>query len=225
MPIILFDIDGTLIRAGGAGKRAMESALCEEFGVDAVRAAVEYSGRTDRAIAADLLAAHGREPSPANVAGLVAAYLGRLPAALRDRPGEVLPGVRELLAALAGRADVLVGLLTGNARAGARLKLGHYGLWGGFACGGFGDDVFDRDDVARAAVADAARHLGRAIDPAELWVIGDTPLDVSCARAVGATAVAVCTGWHTRAELADCRPDHLFDDLSDHAGLLAAWGG
>lgn len=223
MKIILFDIDGTLVRTGGAGKLAMESALCAAFGVDAVRDTVEYSGRTDRAIAADLLAAHGRVPSPANVAALQAAYQDRLPAALRDRPGEVLPGIRELLAAVAGRADVLVGLLTGNARAGARLKLDHYGLWEVFACGGFGDDVLDRDDVARAAVADAARHLGRAVDPGELWVIGDTPLDVGCARAVGATAVAVCTGWHPRAELADCRPDHLFDDLSDHAGLLAAW--
>jgi phosphoglycolate phosphatase-like HAD superfamily hydrolase len=225
MPILLFDIDGTLVRTGGAGKAAMETALRAAFGVPEVRDGVPYSGRTDGAIARDLLAAHGLDPSPANVRRLQDAYLERLPAALGRRPGEVCPGVIGLLPLLAGRRDVVLGLLTGNVRAGARAKLGHFGLWDYFPCGGFGDGHHDRDDVARSAVADVRRHLGREVDPADVWVIGDTPLDVKCARAVGAKAVAVATGWHPCHELRACEPDLFLDDLSDHAPLLAAWAG
>ncbi|MBX9579245.1 MAG: haloacid dehalogenase-like hydrolase [Gemmataceae bacterium] len=224
MPILLFDIDGTLVRTGGAGKAAMEAALQSAYGVAEIRDGVPYSGRTDGAIARDLLAAHGLDPSPANARRLQDAYLERLPAALNQRPGEVCPGIAGLLPVLAGRRDVVLGLLTGNVRAGARVKLGHFGLWDYFACGGFGDGHHDRDDVARSAVADVRRHLDRDVDPADVWVIGDTPLDVKGARAVGAKAVAVATGWHPCDELAACGPDLFLADLSDHAPLLAAWG-
>ncbi|MBY0512715.1 MAG: haloacid dehalogenase-like hydrolase [Gemmataceae bacterium] len=222
--ILLWDIDGTLVRSGGAGKAAMEAALRSAFGVPEVRDGVPYSGRTDGAIARDLLAVHDLDPSPANVQKLQAAYLDRLPDALANRPGEVCPGIAGLLPVLAERPDVVLGLLTGNVRAGARVKLGHFGLWDYFSCGGFGDGHHDRDDVARSAVADVRRHLGRDIDPADIWVIGDTPLDVQCARAVGAKAVAVATGWHPGDELTACGPDLFLDDLSDHAPLFAAWG-
>jgi phosphoglycolate phosphatase-like HAD superfamily hydrolase len=224
MPIILFDIDGTLVRTGGAGKAAMEAALAAAFAVTEIRDEVPYSGRTDVAIARDLLRVHGIDPTPENQHTLREAYLAHLPGSLKTRGGTVCPGVRELLAAVAGRPGVVLGLLTGNVRRGARLKLDYFGLWDHFACGGFGDDFHDRDDVARAAVACVREHLGRPVDPADVWVIGDTPLDVSCARAVGARAVAVATGWHPVEELAAHNPDLLFDDLSDHARLLAAWG-
>lgn len=223
MRVILFDIDGTLIRTGGAGKAAMEGALLAAFGVPGIRNTVSYSGRTDWAIGRDLLAAHGVDPTEANRRLLQEAYLARLPAALDTHGGVVCPGVGELLAALGTRPDTVVGLLTGNVRAGARVKLGHFGLWDRFACGGFGDDLFDRDDVARAALADARAHAGESLDPADVWVIGDTPLDVQCARAIGAKAVVVATGWHTADELAACDPDHFFTDLSDHVGVLAVW--
>jgi phosphoglycolate phosphatase-like HAD superfamily hydrolase len=212
MPTILFDIDGTLVRTGGAGKDAMEAALRAAFGVADIRDTVGYSGRTDRAIATDLLAAHAIDPTPANVTALQEAYLGHLPHSLSRRGGEVCPGVGELLAALRGTTPV--GLLTGNVRAGARHKLGHFGLWDYFPFGGFGDDHLDRDDVARAALAALRRHAGRPVDPADVWVVGDTPLDVRCARAIGARAVAVATGWHSPGELAGCRPDVLLADLS-----------
>ncbi len=224
MPIILFDIDGTLVRTGGAGKGAMEAALRDAFGVPEIRDVVPYSGRTDRAIARDLLAAHGIDPTPANQRALQEAYLAHLPETLRRHGGKVCPGVSELLAALRPQPGAVLGLLTGNTRAGAQRKLAHFGLWEHFAVGGFGDEHLDRDDVARAAVAEVRSHLGRAVDPAEVWVIGDTPLDVRCARAIGARAVAVATGWHPFDELAGCGPDFLFNDLSDHAPLLAAWG-
>jgi phosphoglycolate phosphatase-like HAD superfamily hydrolase len=223
MPIILFDIDGTLVRTGGAGKAAMEAGLGAAFGVTELRDEVPYSGRTDTAIGRDLLRVHGIDPTPENQMKLREAYLAHLPGSLKTRGGTVCPGVPELLAAVAGRSDVVLGLLTGNVQRGAMHKLGHFGLWDYFACGGFGDEHFDRDDVARTALARVREHVGRAVDPAEVWVIGDTPLDVSCARAIGANAVAVATGWHPVEELAECEPDLIFDDLSDHARLLAAW--
>src|SRR5689334_17864004 len=93
MPILLFDIDGTLVRTGGAGKTAMETGLREEFGIHEIRDVVPYSGRTDRAIGRDLLAVHGIDPTPANQARLQEAYLSRLPAALRTHSGNVCPGI------------------------------------------------------------------------------------------------------------------------------------
>jgi phosphoglycolate phosphatase-like HAD superfamily hydrolase len=224
MRIILFDIDGTLVRTGGAGKAAMEAGLRTAFGVTHINDTVPYSGRTDRAIGRDLLTVHGIEPTPENQRRLQAAYLAELPAALRKFGGKVCPGVGELLVTLGTQPDTVLGLLTGNVRAGAQAKLGHFGLWDYFACGGFGDEHFDRDDVARMALVEVTAHLGRDVDPACVWVIGDTPLDVRCARAIGARAVAVATGWHPHAELLECGPDHIFDDLSDHPAVLAVWG-
>jgi phosphoglycolate phosphatase-like HAD superfamily hydrolase len=223
MPIVLFDIDGTLVRTGGAGKAAMEGALGAAFGVAELRDEVPYSGRTDVAIGRDLLRVHGIEPTPSNQLKLREAYLTHLPGSLQAKGGTVCPGVPELLRAIAGKPGVVLGLLTGNVRAGARTKLGHFGLWDYFACGGFGDEHFDRDDVARSALQAVRTHLGGEVNPSDVWVIGDTPLDVSCARAIGANAVAVATGWHPLDELAGCAPDLIFDDLSDHARLLAVW--
>lgn len=225
MRVLLFDIDGTLVRTGGAGKVAMEAALCEEFGVTLAAEPIPYGGRTDRAIGTDLLTAHRVDPTATNLGKLIDGYLARLPAALAAGDGIVCPGVRDLLPSLRNRSDVLLGLLTGNVRAGAERKLGHYGLWDFFVAGGFGDDHPDRDDVARAAVRSVERHLGRAVRPADVWVIGDTPLDVKCARAIGATAVAVATGWTPFDELAACGADYTVRDLSDPARLLAAWAG
>jgi phosphoglycolate phosphatase len=224
MPIILFDIDGTLIRSGGAGKHAMEGALRAAFGLTEIKDEVPYSGRTDCAIARDLLGVHGIEATPANQRALHDAYLAQLPVSLKERSGRVLPGVHELLAALQPRQTVVLGLLTGNLRAGARTKLGHFGLFDYFRCGGFGDDHFDRDDVARMALTELRTHTGRDVDPNDIWVIGDTPLDVKCARAIGAKAIAVATGWHPVEELTACRPDHVFRDLSEHDRVLEVWG-
>src|SRR5947209_15845112 len=132
----------------------------------------------------------------------------------------VLPGIVELLRTLAGRDDVHVGLLTGNLRDGAQAKLGHFGLFEHFAFGGFGDRHFDRDDVAREALAEVRQCVGPLCTADRIWVIGDTPLDVRCARAIGARAVAVATGLHTCADLAPTQPDLLLADLSDPAPLL-----
>jgi phosphoglycolate phosphatase-like HAD superfamily hydrolase len=221
MFVLLFDIDGTLLSSGGAGKAAMESALMEEFGLGELLGRVPYSGRTDRAIAQDLLRLHGVAESEANWQRLREGYLSRLPRCLAAHQGQVLPGIAALLECLRARGDITLGLLTGNIREGARLKLGHYGLHEHFTFGGFGDLHFHRDDVAREALAAVHGHLNGTVPLERLWVIGDTPLDVACARAIGARVAAVATGWHSLEELADAGPDLLLADFTDPAPLLA----
>ena len=222
MRVLLFDIDGTLIRSGGAGKLAMEAALTTAFGVPEIIDRVHYGGRTDPGIAHELLTIHGIEPTPENLERLQTAYLGHLPKALKRRHGEVLPGVVEALQR--ERREAVVGLLTGNVKAGAEIKLKHFGLWDFFACGGFADGLADRDDVARRAMAEAEAYVGRSVNPHDVWIIGDTPLDVKCARAIGANAVIVATGWHTHAELLAAEPDHFLPDFTHAGDLLVQWG-
>lgn len=219
MNIFLFDIDGTLLASGGAGKAALETALVEDFGVP-LRVQVPYSGRTDRAIVRDLFRHHDLEETPANLQKLFDGYLRRLPDCLRRMNGRVLPGMGELLQLLRTRKHAHIGLLTGNVRAGARAKLGHFGLFDFFAFGGFGDHHFDRDDVAREALAAIRQHLHPDLQGDRIWVIGDTPLDVQCARAIGARVVAVATGVHTVEQLAAASPDLTLRDMSDPRPFL-----
>lgn len=220
MTVVFFDIDGTLLSTGGAGRLAMESALRRAFGLDELRDGVPYSGRTDRSIGYDLLRVHGLPVNEDTWQVLQHAYLTALPQALHVRAGKILPGIDRLLKRLAETDEVAVGLLTGNLRAGAQVKLRHFGIDHYFAFGGFGDDHFCRDDVARGAWSEARHHLGRELVPERCWVVGDTPLDVRCARAIGARAVAVATGSYTVSDLADTCPDLLLNDFSDPDALL-----
>ena len=222
MPTLLFDIDGTLVRTGGAGKAAMETALREAFGVPEIRDVVPFGGRTDPDIGRDLLRVHDLPHEPDHVDRLTLAYLDRLPASLAKLGGTVCPGIPELLAALKPLSNVSLGLLTGNVRVGAQKKLGYFDLWHHFSFGGFGDGHHDRDDVARSAVEAAKAYLGTT--PTDVWVIGDTPLDVKCARAIGAKVVAVATGWVSLDDLKRCEPDYAYEDLSDVAGVMGLWG-
>ena len=221
--VCLFDIDGTLIASGGAGKAALEAALASEFGIAGLADAVDLRGRTDRAIVAELVQCHGLDPCPTTGQRILEAYLCHLPEHLGKGTGRVLPGIAELLPQLRGRDDIALGLLTGNLRAGARIKLGHFGLFDYFAFGGFGDHHLDRDDVAREALTEVKARFNGSVAPERIWVIGDTPLDIRCARAIGARAVAVVTGWHAWEELEAHAPDLLLADLSDAAPLLAQW--
>jgi phosphoglycolate phosphatase-like HAD superfamily hydrolase len=218
----LFDIDGTLLSSGGAGKHAMYEAMRAEFGVAELNDSVPFAGRTDRAIGRDLLRVHGIDDTETNWLRFCAAYLRQLPTSLATRTGGVLPGVVMLLDQLRSRDDVEVGLLTGNLREGARHKLQHYGIHHHFAFGGFGDVHFDRNDVAADAAREVVRHTGRSWQCDRIWVIGDTPYDVRCGRSIGARVLAVSTGLHSFAELAAEQPDLLMSDLSDSSAFLAA---
>ena len=213
--VCLFDIDGTLLRTGGAGQRAMERALTDVFGVPDPYEDIPAAGRTDRAITADLFAHHELSPTEPEWQQFQSVYFGHLQTTLRDLEGMILPGIETLLDRLSTRRDVTLGLLTGNFREAARLKLEHHAIDHHFAFGGYGDQHHDRDDVARVAWSEACRHLGRDIDPSAVCVIGDTPSDVKCARAIGARAIAVATGMFSAEELIRSQPDELYHDFSD----------
>ena len=220
MLICLFDIDGTLLASGGAGKAALESAFTEEFQTE-LRFQIPYSGRTDRAIIRDLLQSHAIDETPEIRRRLFDGYLQRLPGCLRSHRGRILPGIQELLGQLRARNHCALGLLTGNVRAGAQAKLGHFGLNEHFRFGGFGDEHLDRDDVAREALAAVHREVHPEVRPDNIWVIGDTPLDVRCARAIGARIATVATGVHSFDELAATAPDVALHDLSDPTPFLS----
>lgn len=224
MKILLFDIDGTILHTGGAGKAAMEHALRSTFQIEKLIDTVSYSGRTDQAISRDLLTVHSLPDTDELRKKLTDAYLDALPHELAKKTGVVCPGLRPILEAASRQPGVHLGLLTGNVERGARIKLDHFGLWDTFSFGGYGDDHFHRDDVARTALAKAERHIGHTVPLDQIWVIGDTPLDVQCARAIGARAVAVATGWHSIEELQQSKPDYLFADLSSPNELLKDWG-
>lgn len=219
--ICLFDIDGTLLSTGGAGQRAMERALAEVCRIEKINGDVLAAGRTDRAITADLFALHQVVETPELWTRFQTTYYRHLPETLREQEGRVLPGIVALLDRLAARPDeVVLGLLTGNFREGAALKLRHYLIDHHFLFGGYGDEHHERDDVARVALAEAVRHLQRDVEAGAVWVIGDTPSDVRCARAIGANAVAVATGMYTYEELKRTEPDLLLEDFSDPEPLL-----
>lgn len=222
--LLLFDIDGTLVLTGGAGKRAMDRAFETVFGVADAFTAVSMAGRTDRWLVEQALAHHGLEPTADRLDRFRTEYLATLESTMHE-PGAgrrgLMPGVPLVLAQLAARSSTHLALLTGNYEAGARIKLTHFGLWDHFAWGAFGDDHAERDALARAAVAMAPAR-GVTLDaPSHAVVIGDTPHDVACARAAGARVIAVATGGHSIDDLRACDPDLALEDLRDVDAVLA----
>lgn len=232
MHICFLDIDGTLLRTGGAGLSAFAATLADEFGITEMNGDVGFAGRSDKAIALDLLRHHGLDASEANWQRFCTGYLPRLEIALATHKGAVLPGVRPLLDGLASRGDIALGLLTGNMREGARRKLSHYGLWERFPFGGFGDEHMERCDIAAAALSAAESHLGQQpntpsscnANDRRILVIGDTPHDIRCGRSIGALCVAVPTGMSTRQQLREARPDVIVETLEDLDPILRLLG-
>lgn len=219
MKVLLFDIDGTLVNTHRAGKDAMIDAFLEVAELAELAHVLQVSGKTDRGIFAELYELHGKSLDEADWQRFLDLYLTGLAANLPQRQGLILEGVSVLLAKLSQRDDVLLGLLTGNVEAGAKLKLSHYGIHEYFAFGGFGDHHPDRNDVARAALEAAESHVGQKISPENVYVIGDTPNDVRCARAIGAKAVAVATGVYSEQQLQAVEPDLLLTNLSDFEAI------
>lgn len=222
--LLLFDIDGTLLTSGGAGERALRLGFRDRFGIDDDLSRVEIAGRTDSGIVRRILAAHALPETPENIAAFFDAYLHHLALEIPRTPGRLLPGILPLLAALQPRADIVLALLTGNLARGAEIKLRHYGVWHYFEFGAYADDHHDRDQLGHFAKARALAQRGIDFPPERIFVLGDTPHDISCAQAIGARAIAIATGKFTRAELAAHAPAVLFDDLGDLPSVLAAIG-
>jgi phosphoglycolate phosphatase-like HAD superfamily hydrolase len=219
--LILFDIDGTLITSGGAGERALRLGFRERFGIDDDLHKIEIAGRTDSGIARTMLGAHGLEDTPENVAAFFDGYLTHLADQLPQCEGRLLPGIIPLLEALKARPGVVLALLTGNLERGAELKLVHYGVWHFFEFGAYADDHHDRNELGSFARRRAFEKHGIEFPPERIFVLGDTPHDITCARAIGAKAIAIATGKFSRAELMACRADAVFDDLSNLEAVLA----
>lgn len=229
--LVLFDIDGTLVSAAGAGRRSLEAAFRSVHGVDgiaAITASVRFEGRTDPIIIAEMarVASVPSEEVERRADEFREAYL----AALREemsRPDprrRVMPGVLPLLDHLRGSPGVHLGLVTGNIERGARLKLEPFGLNAYFRHGGFSSDHPDRREIARIATERLSRAAGIAVPSARVTVVGDTEDDVSCARANGYRVVAVESGWVSRERLEAAAPDALFSDLTDLRAVTRAIG-
>ena len=220
--MVLFDVDGTLIRSGGAGIRGMNAAFKRVYGVTGALDGVTLAGRTDRAIVGELLGAIGVAATPAEIARLRAAYIDDLRVEIKRpvaEPSAVLPGVETLLDIIGTLPHIQVGLLTGNFEPGAAVKLGHFDLWRRFAFGAFGDDHVDRRALVPLALERATRAGVQAPAADRVVIIGDTPLDVDCAIAHGARSVAVATGPYDRSTLTAAGADLVVDTLADAPGV------
>ena len=211
MTVLFWDIDGTLLTTAKAGVFAWEGAVRELTGRNFELVSVRIAGLTDYQIAERTFETLGIKTDAQFLRRFVDRYGELLPASLPRKQGSVMPNVREILEHLRGRPDVRSYLLTGNTRAGARAKLTHYNLIKYFPDGAFAEDTGGRGSIARRAL-ELAKQSG-AVARGGVFVIGDTPHDVECARAIDARTIAVATGGYTIEELKAYHPWHVFNEL------------
>ena len=219
--LILFDLDGTLLISDGLGRRALDLAFAELYGWERACEGISFSGMTDPLIVAEVFAKHGQDALAAEreERRVFARYVGRMEGMLARAEGEVreLPGAGALLEALATHERTDIGVLTGNVEGGARAKLRACGIGDAFyRAGAYGDDARDRPGLLPVALARANAQRERGSQPwraEEVVIVGDTPRDVAVARAHGARAVAVATGWVSAEALAEHQPDALLSSL------------
>jgi phosphoglycolate phosphatase-like HAD superfamily hydrolase len=222
--LVLFDIDGTILSARGAGRRALGRALADVYGTAGPIDTYDFHGSTDLQIVRDLLTLAGLAEGEiaAREAALFARYVQCLESEIGDgRDVTLYPGVAAVIRALASDDGCLVGLLTGNIEAGARIKLEPTGLWPAFRLGAYGSDHADRICLPAVAARRAEALVGRPFRGDSMVVIGDTPRDVACGQAAGALVIAVATGRHSVADLVECGADHVFADFTDAGRVVA----
>ena len=212
--LVLFDIDGTLVHTGGAGVKAFAKVFESEFGAKDHFERLKFAGRTDVSLVREFFQYHNILATPENFERFFSRYVFWLDYILSTSKTEACPGIWEFIYDLKELSErPLIGLLTGNIQLGAEIKLRHFQLWEMFETGGFADDSEQRDEIAAAARARGCRILGRNLKADEVLVIGDTPLDISCGRAIGAKVLAVATGGATLEELIQHQPDWAVPDL------------
>jgi phosphoglycolate phosphatase len=220
--LLLWDIDGTLVSMDRAGERALLLAIKELYERDlGLTLPVDLRGRTDTSIIRDLLAFLGVPGNREEEERLKLAYLSHLPRTMPAGKARVLDGVREALDAVHAHTEIHQALLTGNLREGARLKLSYLGIWHYFEFGAFAEDSHLRDELGPFALARAKEKLGIEFPPDRVWIIGDTPHDIACGKAIGAKTIAVATGAFSVEQLSALNPTHTFADLSDTRALLS----
>jgi len=213
--LALFDIDGTLARTSGAGVKAFARVFETEFKAVDHFEKLKFAGRTDVSLIREFFSFHNIPATPYNFQRFYERYVFWLDHILKDSHCEVIAGVRDFIRGLQGLAEPpLLGLLTGNIRLGAEIKLRHLGLWETFATGAFADDAEERNGIAAVARERGNRLLGGNLRNDEVLVIGDTPLDIKCGRAIGAKVLAVATGGAELEELRQHKPDWAVPDLA-----------
>ncbi len=213
--LVLFDVDGTLVHCGPTPRRVFKRALEQTFGTAGPIDGWVFDGKTDPLIVRELMDAAGVAWSDAQIASALRLYVEGLSRELPAEPAKrILPGVMGLLEELK-KSGALLGLLTGNVRAGARAKLESLGLWDYFPFGGFADDSHIRSEIATAAVARAGEHAGREFVGKDIVIIGDTPHDMRCGRHLGAKAVGVATGRSAADELLAAGAEAAFGDFTN----------
>jgi len=225
--LLIFDIDGTLTHLDGATRRAFDAAYMQIFGVHAETETLKLHGRTDPLIFRDCYELSGLSGGWEKAFVIFRdAYLTALPGCIAASPHTHLhPGVAGLLDMLHRRSDAALALGTGNMEAGARLKIGHFGLNRYFPVGGFGDHHHQRADIMRDAIRHAEAHWRQTFAPADTWVIGDTVHDVEGGKAVGLRTLGVATGGaFSYEDLVKAEADAVFRDLSDTAAVMKALG-
>jgi phosphoglycolate phosphatase-like HAD superfamily hydrolase len=222
--LLLFDIDGTLIDSGGAGLQSLKDVLEQQFGVTDDLDGIEVAGKTDTAIVHQILRKQKIAVTGENTEAFLERYLELLALELPQRQGRLLPGVQQLLSRLQARPQNVLALLTGNLQRGAQLKLAHYGIWDFFELGAFADDHHDRNELGPFAQRRAREKHAIDFAAADIDVIGDTPHDIACGKAIGARTVAVATGSCSRAQLAAHQPDVLVDDFSEVEAVICELG-
>lgn len=220
LTLVLFDIDGTLLDVHGAGRRAFSQALVPVFGWNDDCEYVKFSGSTDFNIVQQIMERHSHAPTREEIDALFAQLAVEFERNMRTAKATLYPGVRELLAALSNDDRVLVGLLTGNLEACARIKLKHFDLHGHFMLGAFGHEHADRRDMARLALSRAEQHAGPDRPLTSRFVIGDTPNDIAGAHAIDATCIAVATGKFDTSALAAAGADCVVETLADTQNIL-----
>lgn len=221
--LLLFDIDGTLLLTNGAGRESTRLSLLDVFGTDAGLDQHVFGGKTDWQTLLDLLLIHGysADDIERTLPLFHDAMYRNLDRIIGQFDVRACPGAVALIEALRHRDDVMLGLVTGNVGRTAAVKLraaGYDPAW--FPIGAYGHEAAERDRLTPLALARAVEHYRQNIQPEQVIVVGDTPADVACARAIGAIAVAVGTGFCERAELIACKPDHFLDDLSGFLEIL-----
>jgi phosphoglycolate phosphatase-like HAD superfamily hydrolase len=214
--LVLFDIDGTLIHTGGAGVKAFAKVFQTFFNAQDGFEKLKFAGRTDISLVREFFVYHKIAETPENFERFFEPYVFWLDYILNHSKTEACPGVWEFLRDLnALPKPPMIGLLTGNIRLGAEIKLRHFDLWKEFVTGAFADDNEDRDLIAVAARARGRRLLGKNLRDDEILVIGDTPFDIRCGRAINAKVLAVATGGATFEELQRHQPDWVVKDLRE----------
>ncbi|HPV41577.1 MAG TPA: HAD hydrolase-like protein [Spirochaetota bacterium] len=220
----MFDIDGTLLKCFGAGKKSLIQACQEVFGTVGTMHAVDFQGKTDPLILLESLGIMGyrEEDIQRNIEELKNRYFEHLRTNIYDSSSVLLPGVEELLVRLSDSDSVMVGLLTGNFRESARIKLDRFNLNRFFTFGVFGDDAAYRNDMPPIARSMLKESFNIDVPYRNIVIIGDTVHDIACAKASGAVSISVGTGWVDPGVLLALEPDYYFQDLSDVDSVMQA---